>query len=227
MKTLVVAQQKGGVGKTSSVVHLAFDFLERGLRVAVIDLDTQANASFTLAQYKIEARASGFFGPVPADGWRGAAAADGDGARLALIEADPELANAVFLPLDKAKQNLKANLKALAGQGFDVCLIDTAPGLGVALVAALYAADCVLSPIELEAYSIQGIKMMLTTIMNVRKENAGLQFLGMVPSKVDARNPRHVRHQVELQAAYPKLMAPASIGLSCGAASNKAVSCWA
>ena len=101
MKTLVVAQQKGGVGKTSSVVHLAFDFLERGLRVAVIDLDTQANASFTLAQYKIEARASGFFGPVPADGWRGAAAADGDGARLALIEADPELANAVFLPLDK------------------------------------------------------------------------------------------------------------------------------
>ena len=65
MKTLVVAQQKGGVGKTSSVVHLAFDFLERGLRVAVIDLDTQANASFTLAQYKIEARASGFFGPVP------------------------------------------------------------------------------------------------------------------------------------------------------------------
>jgi len=213
MKTLVVAQQKGGVGKTSSVVHLAFDFLERGLRVAVIDLDTQANASFTLAQYKIEARASGFFGPVPADGWRGAAAADGGGARLALIEADPELANAVFLPLDKAKQNLKANLKALAGQGFDVCLIDTAPGLGVALVAALYAADCVLSPIELEAYSIQGIKMMLTTIMNVRKENAGLQFLGMVPSKVDARNPRHVRHQVELQAAYPKLMAPASIGL--------------
>ena len=213
MKTLVVAQQKGGVGKTSSVVHLAFDFLERGLRVAVIDLDTQANASFTLAKYKIAARASSFFGPVPVDGWQDATAVDGHGPRLVLIEADPELANAVFMPLDKAKQNLRANLKALAGQGFDVCLIDTAPGLGVALVAALFAADCVLSPIELEAYSIQGIKMMLTTIMNVRKENTRLQFLGMVPSKVDARNPRHVRHLVELQTAYPKLMVPASIGL--------------
>lgn len=215
MKILVVAQQKGGVGKTSSVVHLAFDFLERGLRVAVIDLDTQANASFTLGQYKVNAKASGFFGDVPPSGWP-AAAGEVDGQvqpRMVLIEADPELANAVFLPLDKAKKNLKANLAALAVQGFDVCLIDTAPGLGVALVAALYAADCVLSPIELEAYSIQGIKMMLTTIMNVRKENTQLKFLGMVPSKVDARNPRHVRHQVELQQAYPSLMAPASIGL--------------
>lgn len=213
MKTLVVAQQKGGVGKTSSVVHLAFDFLERGLSVAVIDLDTQANASYTLGQYKIDARASQLFGPVPADGWQQAAQAQDDGPRLVLIEADPELANAVFLPLPKAKKNMKANIDALAQQGFDICLIDTAPGLGVALVAALYAADCVLSPIELEAYSIQGIKMMLTTIMNVRKENKGLQFLGMVPSKVDARNPRHVRHQAELKAAYPQLMVPVSIGL--------------
>lgn len=217
MQTLVVAQQKGGVGKTSSVVHLAFDFLERGLSVVVIDLDTQANASYTLAQYKVAARASEFFGPVPAQGWKAAAqAAAGPGAegpRLALIEADPELANAVFLPLPQAKKNVQANIQALAAQGFDVCLMDTAPGLGVALVAALYAADCVLSPIELEAYSIQGIKMMLTTIMNVRKENTGLQFLGMVPSKVDARNPRHVRHLAELQAAYPQLMVPVSIGL--------------
>ena len=60
-----------------------------------------------------------------------------------------------------------------------------------------------MSPLEIDAYSIHGIKKMLTTIANVRKLNTKLKFLGMVPSKVNARNPRHVRHQDELQAAYP------------------------
>jgi chromosome partitioning protein len=61
MKTLVIAQQKGGVGKTSSIVHLAFDFLERDLRVAVIDLDTQGNASFTLHDFNSDYPASQLF----------------------------------------------------------------------------------------------------------------------------------------------------------------------
>jgi len=105
------------------------------------------------------------------------------------------------------------NVKALAKCGFDVCLIDTAPSLGVSMAAALYAADYVLSPIELEAYSIQGIKKMVMAIANVRKANPGLKFLGMVPSKIDGRNPRHGRHLQELANAYPQLMIPAGIGL--------------
>lgn len=215
MKTLVTANQKGGVGKTSILVHLAFDFFERGLRVAVIDLDPQGNASYTLKDFATGLHASKLFGVQPVGGWTETAPAAGDGqaARLALIESDPVLANAERLSLDDARELFGANIKALANQGFDVCLIDTAPTLGVGLAAALFAADYVLSPIELEAYSIQGIKKMVTTIANVRQKNAKLQFLGMVPSKVDARNPRHVRHQAELLAAYPKMMIPATVGL--------------
>lgn len=208
MKTLVTANQKGGVGKTSTLVHLAFDFFERGLKVAVIDLDTQANASYTLQAFQSGLAASALFSgeafdlDVPADG-----------PHMALIESDAALANMEKIALGQAGQHFRAAIEALDAQGFDVCLIDTAPSLGVSMAAALLAADYVLSPVELEAYSIQGIKKMVTTIANVRKANPKLQFLGMVPSKVDARNPRHGRHLDELERAYPQLMIPAGVGL--------------
>ncbi len=211
MKTLVTANQKGGVGKTSTLVHIAFDFLERGLNVVVIDLDTQANASFTLGQYASEIPASSLFSeesdvldslkPLKKN------------AELMLIASDPQLANLEKLPLADAGKRFRASIGILEKQGFDVCLIDTAPSLGVAMAAALIAADYVISPIELEAYSIQGIKKMLITIQNVRKANRKLQFLGMIPSKVDSRNPRHGRHLTELEGAYPELMIPTGIGL--------------
>lgn len=212
MKTLVVAQQKGGVGKTSSVVHIAFDFLERGLRTAVIDLDTQANASFTLQDFASGYQASQMFdqgGEALKEAFRDLP----DGPLLRLIASDPLLADMEKRSFTDAATVFKENIAALADSRFDVVLIDTAPALGVSLAASLFAADCVLSPIELEAYSIQGIKKMLTTIANVRKHNSNLKFLGMLPSKVDARNPRHVRHLDELHTAYPKLMIPAGIGL--------------
>ena len=81
------------------------------------------------------------------------------------------------------------------------------------MASSLFSADYVLSPIELEAYSIQGIEKMITTIANVRQTNTKLKFLGMLPSKVDSRNPRHVRHFEQLKQAYPKYMIPIKIGL--------------
>ncbi|MDI1364143.1 MAG: ParA family protein, partial [bacterium] len=80
------------------------------------------------------------------------------------------------------------------------------------MAAALLAADYVASPIELEAYALQGIKKMNSTIAAIKKANAKLQFLGMIPSKVDGRNPRHTRHLAELLAAYPALIMPTPIG---------------
>lgn len=210
MKTLVTANQKGGVGKTSTLVHLAFDFYERGLKVAVIDLDTQANASFTLKLYRSGLNASELLaGNMTLDYEQAFSESNG----MSLIESDAALANMEKMDLKSAGNNFRSAIKSLEAAGYDVCLIDTAPSLGVTMVAALLAADYVLSPIELEAYSIQGIKKMLTTIANIRKVNANLVFLGMVPSKVDARNPRHGRHLDELNQAYSSFMLPTSIGL--------------
>lgn len=208
MKTLVTANQKGGVGKTSTLVHLAFDFCERGKKVVVIDLDTQGNASYTLQDHSTGVVASSFFKDEPIGNVCGE-----ETPSLALIESDAALANMEAMSLGRAGDNFRAGIASLEAQGFDVCLIDTAPSLGICMAAALIAADYVLSPIELEAYSILGIKKMNTAISNVRKANPGLKFLGMVPSKVDSRNPRHGLHLEQLRQAYPELMLPASIGL--------------
>ncbi len=212
MKTLVTANQKGGVGKTSMLVHLAFHFHERGLKVAVIDLDTQANASYTLQEFQSGYLASQMFTPDGGDldAWFQNLP---EGPFVRLVASDAPLANMEKLTLSEAAARFRKNVKALAACGFYVCLIDTAPSLGNSMAAALFAADYVLSPIELEAYSIQGIKKMVTAIANVRKANPGLQFLGMVPSKVDNRNPRHGRHLDELVRAYPQLIIPTGIGL--------------
>lgn len=205
MKTLVIANQKGGVGKTCTLVHLAFDFAERGLKVAVIDLDTQANASFTLDVHKSEIVASSLFGAVtqfdlaPID-------------NIALIPADNRLANIEKANPDEAATNFRESIAVVADHGFDVCLIDTAPSLGNAMTSALLAADYVASPIELETYALQGVGKMVRTINALREKNAELEFIGMIPSKVDGRNPRHTRHHAELQAAFPTLIMPTPIG---------------
>jgi chromosome partitioning protein len=212
MKTRVIAQKKGGVGKTSSIVHLTFDFLERGLRVAVIDLDTQGNACFTLHDFTSDYLASQLF-DQNGDNLHKWFSGLSDGPLMRLITADAVLANMEKHRLTDAAVVFKQNITALAGSGFDVVLIDTPPALGVSLASALYAADCVMSPIELEAYSIQGIKKMLTTIAIIRKLNTKLKFLDRVASKVDARNPSHVRHQDALNAACPQLMISGGIGL--------------
>lgn len=210
--TMAVAQQKGGDGKTASVVHFGYDFLERGHRVALIDLDTQGNASHSLAQFASGFLASAMFN-ANTDALTAHFANLPEGPLLSLIAADKGLANMEELDSDEATDWFKASIEALGKCGYEIILIDNAPSLGTTLAASLYAADSVISPIKPEYYSIMGIKKMLTVIANVRKTNTKLQFLGMVPSMVDMRNPSHVQNLAELQEAYPKLMIPLTIGL--------------
>jgi chromosome partitioning protein len=209
MKILVVANQKGGVGKTATVVNFAQYMSEKmGLRVAVIDLDTQGNATYSLSPAAlVAATASELFKP----GFACGAALDGSG--VLLFPSDAQLADMERVPPAEASAAFKQSVDAIGKTGIDVCLIDTAPSLGNAMISALLSATHLLSPIELEAYSIQGIAKMLTVVGNVRAHNSALTFLGMLPSKVDSRNKRHADHLRELHAHYANLVLPVTVPL--------------
>ncbi|AEC18761.1 IncC1 [Pusillimonas sp. T7-7] len=210
MKTIVIAQGKGGVGKTACAAHIAFYAKELGKRVLVVDLDT-GNLSITMADAAIGIAASALFGESPPSCLAAKQDSSGSG-RLDLIGADTLLANLAYLPLEQALSRFVVNLNSLGDQ-YDLCVIDTAPGLGIALASALHAADAVISPVEMEAYSMEGIKTMMRTILNARTRNPKLSFLGILPSRVDRRNPRQINHLAQVQQAHQQLLVPFVIGL--------------
>lgn len=216
MKVLVIANQKGGVGKTAISLHLAWFLAEKGKKILFADFDTQGNASYTFRNYpkiisasKILADSNVIIQNI----------SNNYETNISLINADNKLADIQSLSVTDIVDSLKLNLQKIEEQQvFDYCIIDTPPSLGNSLAASLYVADYVISPIELEIYSINGLAMMLKTINYVQRQNKNLTFMGMLPSKVDGRNPRHKAHLIQLKNQYNELILPFSIGLRSGIA---------
>ncbi|WP_426222179.1 ParA family protein [Pseudomonas sp. S2.OTC.A_B10] len=208
MKTLANAIQKGGQGKTMATCHLAFDGARRGLRVVVIDLDPQGNASYTL-----EAHASGLFASQMFDESPDLVPsffADRDNTGITLIHNDDGLANIEKLELEDAATLLRTHVDALS-EFFDVCLIDTPPFLSNVMASALLSADFVMSPVEMEPYSLQGMEKMVAVIQNLREANPALQFIGMLPNRYNVKIPRHVENMKILRDEYAELVMPFDI----------------
>jgi chromosome partitioning protein len=201
MKTLVVANQKGGVGKTTLLVHAAHYAAEAGSRVLVIDLDPQCNTSSSLEAFASDIVASALFGSNTID------LKQETENRITLIGGDSALLDVDRARLD-ATSSFVGQVRRLADSArFDLCLIDTAPALGLRMVAAVAAANYVIAPIELEAYSTDGITSMLKTIYGIRQKlNPGLQFLGMLPSRVNTHSPAQKVNLVDLLKCYPDLV---------------------
>lgn len=208
MKTLANAIQKGGQGKTMTTCHLAFDGARRGLRVVVIDLDPQGNASYTLEAHACGLFASQMFDDSPDLVRSFFASRDNSG--ITLIHNDELLANIEKLDLEDAATLLRTHVDALS-QYFDVCLIDTPPFLSNVMASALLSADFVMSPVELEPYSLQGMEKMVAVIQNLREANPALQFIGMLPNRYNVKIPRHVQNMAILREAYADLVMPFDI----------------
>lgn len=178
MKTIVVTNQKGGVGKSAISVHLAWYLAEQGHRVLLVDTDGQANSTETMLHGSEQVLdAFDLFGTEQLPEVRG----EPGQVKLAagalklndLERGDPSI---VVRALDY-------HLNAM-GDAFDYCVVDTPPALGLRMAAALYAATFVLSPIELETYSLSGLSDLLRSIQGMKQNNQRpLRFLGMLPNR--------------------------------------------
>jgi chromosome partitioning protein len=186
MKTLVLANQKGGVGKSAVATLLAYYLRQQGQRVLAIDLDHQANFSQPLRLSR-RATLAGF----GADRLLTEPAAALPAADFVLVPGDPRLLMLERQP-DKHNAfatNLHRFLPAVASR-FDVCVIDTNPNPDIRVIAALASADFVLSPIQLNQEAMDGVGGLLNhDRVGVRRIkallNPKLQLIGLLPVMVE------------------------------------------
>lgn len=204
-KTVVVSNQKGGVGKSTMSCHGGWwlgekrivdpdTLLLRDAEVAFLNVEVQRNSSNTMKKHHGVANvtAAAFFEPdlfeVVKTG------------PITVYEGGPFMAD-----IGREKMgNFPRQIERISTE-YDFIVIDTPPSAGVLQVAALMAADYVISPIEMDSYSLDGVVDMLKTIMGVKQRyNPKLEFLGMLPSRLQNTSPRQRAALASLLEHYSK-----------------------
>ena len=184
-RVYALANQKGGVGKTTTAINLAACLAEAGERTLVVDLDPQANATSGLGE-----RANGTSSLDLLDGIPLPKLAKSTRfARLDLVASKPELAGAaVDLARRPDGERYLAEALAGAGDGYSFVFVDCPPSLGPLTVNALAAADRVLVPVQAEYYALEGLAQLVSSVELVRARlNPRLALGGVLLTMVDRR----------------------------------------
>lgn len=197
-KVIAVANQKGGVGKTTTAVNLGAELATLGHPTLIIDLDPQGNASTGVGNSVAGRRATSYDLMAGRFALKEVLVETGI-ENLAIVPSTPDLSSA---DIDFAARHDRIRLlkSALASaDAFEYILIDCPPALGLLTVNALVAAQTVLVPLQAEFYALEGLSQLLMTVREVRQSaNPGLRLDGVVLTMYDGRN--NLSQQVEADA---------------------------
>jgi len=185
---IAIVNQKGGVGKTTTAINLATALAATGLRILLIDLDAQGNASTGLGIDR-RTRACSIYEVLIGTATLTDATVKTAVPGLVIVPSTSELAGAEIdlVGMDRRVQRLADALTA--DTRYDHVLIDCPPSLGLLTLNALAAADGVLVPLQCEFFALEGLSQLLSTIERVRSgPNRRLTLLGIVLTMTDRRN---------------------------------------
>ena len=211
-KVIAIANQKGGVAKTTSTINLAWGLKERGARVLCIDADPQGDLTdyFGYDQDELEEREQTLYFSLLGDKPLSSLVLGENPylvpSSIALADAEPELMSDQFR---SAPTVLRDKLREIRQQ-YDVILIDCMPSLSLVTINALTAADAVLVPIKTDRLSFRGFQRLLATIDKARTRlNPELSIVGVLPT---IHNPQNTHDKATLERIQAEL-APRQIRL--------------
>jgi len=187
-RIIAIANQKGGVGKTTTAVNLAAALARTPRRVLLVDLDSQGNATMGSGVDKRELALSMTEVLLREADARSAIVVAPEGFDLLPGNSDLTAAELQLMDASAREQRLKAALDPLRGD-YDFILVDCPPALSVLTLNALTAADSVLVPMQCEYYALEGLSALLTTIDALKSRlNPKLELEGVLRTMFDVRN---------------------------------------